>query len=69
MRVRFRPPGAGVFFHLIPVLEENGGGAIDVALAFTMPMGICEAASSLVIGRLIDRQLPPRYSTSLAPPT
>ena len=43
--------------------------AIDVALAFTMPMGICEAASSLVIGRLIDRQLPPRYSTSLAPPT
>eukprot|EP01050_Picozoa_sp_SAG11_P016415 SAG11_NODE_2239_length_3648_cov_4.089039_4_plen_89_part_00 len=30
--------GAGTFFHLIPIIAENGGGAVDVALALTLPM-------------------------------
>ena len=30
--------GAGVFFHLIPVIVENGGVSVDVALSLTLPM-------------------------------
>lgn len=46
--------GAGVFFHMLPVLKENDGGAINVAVAFMLPKGICEAVSSLFVGRLVD---------------
>lgn len=30
--------GAGVFFHLIPVIVENGGASVDIALSLTLPM-------------------------------
>jgi MFS family permease len=30
--------GAGVFFHLIPVIVESGGASVDVALSLTLPM-------------------------------
>ena len=30
--------GAGVFFHLIPVIVENGGTSVDIALSLTLPM-------------------------------
>lgn len=30
--------GAGVFFHLIPVIVENGGVSVDIALSLTLPM-------------------------------
>lgn len=30
--------GAGVFFHLIPVIVENGGASINIALSLTLPM-------------------------------
>ena len=53
--------GAGVFFHLIPIIRENGGGDVNIALALTLPMGVTEAAASLCIGRLIDKQMPPRF--------
>jgi MFS family permease len=53
--------GAGVFFHLIPVIVENGGTSIDIALSLTLPMGVMEAVASLGIGRLIDLRMPPRY--------
>ena len=40
----------------LPVLSD-----VNIALALTLPMGVTEAAASLCIGRLIDKQMPPRF--------